>query len=176
MTESFTYNDMVSGRYGKAPEEQRIHVMDEAEMTLFCQWRARAKMVTDYKRYLALNKRAFIVGQNLVNRWELERELYRIYVRYAVKEEEFDQTFSDLTYHYKKDVLMARNRLSTFMQHLDPIRIRKLDPNLKRIWVKTYNFPQHWRACGYRSEFSELLDAKKRILTAYRGSKNRPNI
>ena len=166
MTESFTYHDMVCGRYGTAPEEQRIHVMDETEMKQFCAWRARAKMVSDYKRYLALNKRAMIVNRTMT-RWDMDRELFRIYLRYAVKEEEFDQVYDDLIYLNKQTIWKARAKLTKFMEHLDPIVVKRLDPYLNIVYEKSYNYPEHWRARGYGAPMTTLIDAKRRIATAY---------
>jgi hypothetical protein len=167
MTESFTYHDMVCGHYGTAPEEKRIHIMDETEMKRFCAWRARAKMVSDYKRYLALNKRAMIVNRTMT-RWDMDRELFRIYLRYAVKEEEFDQVYDELIYLNKQTIWKARAKLATFMKHLDPIVVKRLDRNLNIVYQKSYNYPEHWRARGYSASLSTLIDAKRRIAVAYK--------
>jgi hypothetical protein len=166
MTESFTYHDMVCGHYGTEPEEKRIHIMDETEMNRFCAWRARARMVSDYKRYLALNKRAMIANPTMT-RWDMDRELFRIYLRYAVKEEEFDQVYDDLIYLNKQTIRKARAKLATFMKHLDPIVVKRLDPHLNIVYEKSYNYPEHWRARGYSAPLTILMDAKRRIAVVY---------
>ena len=167
MTELFTYIDLITGKYGARPEEQRIHIMDNAEMDAYCEWKARTKMVSDYKRYLALDKRAKIVNQNLMTRWDLQRELFRIYLRHAIKEEDFDQLYEDLKYYNKMDILEKRQQLVNFVQHLEPRIVKKFDRNLNVVCVKTYNFPEHWRTCGYKPSFEILTNSKKRIRNAF---------
>jgi hypothetical protein len=167
MTELFTYIDLITGKYGARPEEQRIHIMDNAEMDAYCAWKARTKMVSDYKRYLALDKRAKIVNQNLMTRWDLQRELFRIYLRHAIKEEEFDQLYEDLKYYNKMDILEKRQQLINFVQHLEPRIVKRFDRNLNVVRVKTYNFPEHWRTCGYKPSFETLTNSKKRIYNAF---------
>ena len=173
MTESiqFSYLELITGKYGVAPPEQRIHIMDDAELRTYCAWRARNKMVSEYKRYLALNKRAMIVNQNLT-RWDMERELFRVYSRYAIKEDDFDQIYDDQMYYCKLDIIDKRNQFNQWMYYLDPRTVKKFDRDLNVISVKTYNFPEHWRACGYKSSFSTMLEAKKHIVSAWYKYKN----
>ena len=167
MTELFTYIDLITGKYGTNPEEQRIHVMDDKEIDIYCAWKARTKMVSDYKRYLALDKRAKIVNQNLMTRWDLQRELFRIYLRHAIKEDEFDQLYEDLKYYNKIDILDKRQQLINFVQYLEPRIVKKFDRNLNVIRVKTYNYPEHWRVCGYKPLFETLVKSKRRIYNAF---------
>ena len=109
-----------------------------------------------------------MIVNRTMTRWDMDRELFRIYLRYAVKEEEFDQVYDDLIYLNKQTIWKARAKLATFMKHLDPIVVKRLDSHLNIVYEKSYNYPEHWRARGYSAPLSALIDAKRRIAVAYK--------
>jgi len=163
MTDSFTYIDMVCGKYGEHPEEKRIHLMDDNEIDIYCAWKARTKMVTDYKKYLAIDKRTKLVNSELLTRWDLHQELFRVYLRYATQEDDFERKYENIKYIYKMEVYDNRAKFKQFMYHLEPRIVKKFDANLNIIYVKTYSFPEYWKTCGYKHPFQLLLSAKQKI-------------
>jgi len=167
MTESFTYIDMVCGKYGTHPEEKRIHLMDNDQIAIYCAWKARTKMVTDYKKYLAIDKRTKLINSELMTRWDLHRELFRVYLRYATQEDDFDRKYEDLKYYYKMEIYEKRTAYNQLMYHLEPRIVKKFDANLNIVYVKTCSFPEYWKACGYKRPFPLLLSAKKKICDSF---------
>ena len=168
--ETLTLSQIQKGIYPICPvEHQKIHIMDYDELKNFCLWKAQTTILTEHKRYLALCQRANInnaSGMTTLADWRKEHA--QIHTKFCIQENEIESEEYRRQCIFMKSYTEQRRDLNIRSKNLDPILITKFDKNLKRVRVYSYNFPAHWKTCGYNAEFWELREAKKKIVDWYK--------
>jgi hypothetical protein len=161
---NFTYNDLISLKYSKQV------VLDLANNALeYSEYMMRLIMINREKRFRALNKRTSIQYQNgMLTYRDAMSEQLRHYIKCGTEEEDFDKMKMDIFYHYYDKILEEIRAQRVLDQALKPILIKKFNKDLKVIYARTYDYPAHWRARGYKTDHITLGISKTRIVNWYR--------
>jgi hypothetical protein len=161
---NFTYNDLISLKYSKQV------VLDLANNALeYSEYMMRLILINREKRFRALNKRTSIQYQNgMLTYRDAMSEQLRHYIKCGTEEEDFDKMKMDIFYHYYDKIQEDIRAQRVLDQALKPILIKKFNKDLKVISVRTYDYPAHWRARGYKTDRITLGISKTRIVNWYR--------
>ena len=161
---NFTYNDLISLKYSKQV------VLDLANNALeYSEYMMRLIMINREKRFRALNKRTSIQYQNgMLTYRDAMSEQLRHYIKCGTEEEDFDKMKMDIFYYYYDKIQEDIRAQRVLDQALKPILIKKFNKDLKVIYAKTYDYPAHWRARGYKTDRITLGISKTRIVNWYR--------
>jgi hypothetical protein len=161
---NFTYDEFMSLKYSKP-----VIAVDLANVSDYCEYMMRLVLINREKRFRALNKRTSIQYQNgMLTYRDVKTEQLRHYIKYGTEEEDFETMKMNIFYqHYDKiqEDIRAQRVLD---QALKPILIKKFNKDLKVISVRTYDYPAHWRARGYKMDRIALEISKTRIVNWYR--------
>ena len=166
---NFTYNEFVSLNYSKPVT---LDILDLANVSLqidYCEYMMRLILINREKRFRALNKRTSIQYQNgMLTYRDVKNEQLKNYIKYGTEEEDFEKMKIDIFYHHRDKIREDIRVQRVLDQALKPILIKKFNKDLKVISVKTYDYPAHWRARGYKTDHISLNIHKTRIVNWYR--------
>ena len=168
---NFTYHEFVSLKYSK-PVTKALILDLENNASLhgdYCEYMMRLILINREKKFRALNKRTCIQYQNgMLTYRDVKTEQLRNYIKYGTEEEDFEKMKFDIFYHHHDKIREDIHAQRVLEQALKPILIKKFNKDLKVICARTYDYPAHWRARGYKTDRITLGICKTRIVDWYR--------
>ena len=160
---NFTYHELVALKYSKQV------ILDLANVLDYCEYMMRLTLINREKRFRALNKRTSIQYQNgMLTYRDAMAEQLRHYIKCGTEEEDFEKMKFNVFYHYYDKIQEDIRAQRVLDQALKPILIKKFNKDLKVISVRTYDYPAHWKARGYKTDRITLNIHKTRIVNWYR--------
>lgn len=174
---NFTYLDMMSLKYSKpliapqySPKALILDLKGNASLQKdYCEYMMRLILINREKQFRALNKRTCIRFQNgMLTYRDAMTEQLRHYVRCGTEEDDFEKMKFDVFYYYYDKIREDIRAQRALDQALKPILVKKFNKDLDIICDKTYDYPAHWKACGYKMDRNTLGICKTRIVNWYR--------
>jgi len=167
---NFTYHEFVSLKYSKPVTLDTLDLANNASLKEdYCEYMMRLTMINREKRFRALNKRTSIQYQNgMLTYRDAMAEQLRHYIKCGTEEEDFEKMKFNIFYHYYDKIQEDIRTQRVLDQALKPILIKKFNKDLKVIYARTYDYPAHWKARGYKTDRITLNIHKTRIVNWYR--------
>lgn len=162
---NFTYQEFISLQYSKPV----IINKNQDNISEYCEYIMRLSLINREKRFRALNKRACIQYQNgMLSYRDSMNEQLRTHVKFSTDADQFEE-FKYGIFYYHYDIFQTAIKKQKILDlAMQPRLIKKFNKDLKVIRVLTYDYPDHWNACGYKNDRYTLRDAKEKIVRFYR--------